>query len=70
MSYCFSFSLKLPFPTDSPCGALLAVEPGLNGVVLERMVCVTGMSSGTGDGLGEDESGEGDDGPDPDTFGD
>jgi hypothetical protein len=42
----------------------------VKGFVLERIVWVTGMSTGTGDGLGDEASGEGDVGPDPDTFGD
>lgn len=53
MSSCFSFSLKAPFDSDSPCGPLLDAEARGGLVELERIVGV-GMSRGreevSGDG--------------------
>lgn len=69
MSNCFNFSFELPFPTDSPCAPLLVVDPGVNGVALESMVWVTGISRGAGVDFGE-ARGDGDECGDPDRFGD
>ena len=52
MSSCFSFSLRLPFPSASPGNPVLDVE-AIGGLVeLERIVDV-GMSRGSEEGCGE-----------------
>lgn len=60
-SNCLSLSLAAAVPAESDVAPapLLATEPGVKGVALERIVCVTGISRGTVAGFGD---GRGDDG--------